>query len=331
MNGLRVAVVALAFGLQQPPAPAPSPVGLLGYWKGDDAQPGDGAADSSGQGRKGTYSPGATVSTEHKAPIQGENRGSFSLDGKTGMITIPDDPALRRSGDFTLSFWKRKTENNMDWVRIVGKGGGAPRNFGLWEYPAESGGLKYQQYTATGQSVLELDAPGMPSVNTWHHVVCTTSVNACGLYVDGKPVGFLRRSSEPGTSADPLTFGHAGYHGFFAGQIDDVRLYDRALSMSEIDYLAQGKGAPEPPTDLTGQFPLLSWKPSPTPPPAGTLTYYTVKRWDAEGKLLITILTALTTTSANLPESEKHGGRYVVTALNTGGESVPSAEFKLVR
>jgi hypothetical protein len=317
---IRLLAVGLALAALQ--APPPSPVGLLGHWTGDAKQGDDVAPDASGAGRAGKYSAGAGVSGE-KAPLKFPNAGSFGLDGKTGMITVPDDPALRRSGDFTLSFWKRKTENNADWVRIVGKGNGAARNFGLWEYPGDGGALKYQQYTAGGQSILELDSPPMPSLNTWRHVVCTASVNACALYVDGKPVGFARRSGEPGIAPDPLTFGHAGYHGFFAGQIDDVRLYDRALSMSEIDYLASGKGPPEPPSDLAFKDGVLSWKASATPPPAGTLTTYAVRK---AGRVVVS---GLPGTSWNDPDPKTGAASsFVVTALNTGGESAPSAELK---
>jgi hypothetical protein len=234
---------------------------------------------------------------------------------------VPDQPALRMPRDFTLSFWKRKTANTADWVRVVGKGNGAQRNFGLWEYPGEGGQLKFQIYNQNGGSVLELDSPGMPSLNVWHHVVCVVSVNAAALYVDGRPTAHGMRGGEPGVAADPVTFGHAGYHAFFPGQIDDVRLYDRALSMSEIAYLAEGKGAPEPPKELKLQDGALSWTASPTTPPAGTATYYSVKR----GKDVAAGLITSTTWTDPKPEP---GAVYVVTAVNTGGESLPSNEAK---
>jgi hypothetical protein len=285
-----------------------APVGPVGHWKGDD-----GAADASGNGFHGTLSPGAAISKD-VAPLKSPNPGSFGLDGATGHVSIPDAEALRMPRDFTLSFWKRKTANNADWVRIVGKGNGAQRNFGLWEYPGDGGQLKFQIYSQTGQSVLELDSPGMPSINTWHHVVCWVSVNAAGLVVDGKPVGGATRNGDPGIAPDPVTFGHAGYHGFFAGQIDDVRLYHRALSMAEIAYLAEGKGAPEPPAGLKLENGTLSWTATSTVPPAGTATYYMVKK----GKTVVASL--LTSTSWTDPKPEA-GAAYVVTAVNTGGES----------
>jgi large repetitive protein len=294
---------------------AQAPVGPLAHWKGDD-----GAIDSSGNGFAGTLSPGATTSKD-VAPLKVPNAGSFGLDGTAGVVSIPDAPVLRMPRDFTISFWKRKTANVADWVRIVGKGNGGQRNFGLWEYPGDGGQLKFQIYNQNGGSVLEVDSQAMPSINTWHHIVCWVSVNAAGLCVDGKPAAFGTRTGDPGIAPDPITFGHAGYHGFFPGQIDDIRLYDRALSMSEIAYLAEGKGAPEPPTALKIDNGTLSWTATSTVPPAGTATYYAVKR---SNKLAACLLTS---TSWIDPKPEA-GATYVVTAINTGGESAPSNETK---
>ena len=290
-----------------------APVGPVGHWKGDD-----GAADATGHGYHGTLSPGASTSKD-VAPIKSPNAGSFGLDGATGHVSIPDAEPLRMPRDFTLSFWKRKTANVADWVRIVGKGNGAQRNFGLWEYPGDGGQLKFQIYNQQGGSVLEVDSPAMPSINTWHHVVCVVASSAAALYVDGKPVAHGTRNGEPGIAPDPITFGHAGYHGFFPGQIDDVRLYGRSLSMSEVHYLSEGKGAPEPPTGLKLENGALSWTATSTAPPAGTATYYAVKR---AGKPVATLLTS---TSWTDPKPEA-GAAYVVTAINTGGESALSNE-----
>jgi hypothetical protein len=316
---------------QQPPPRSGAPIGPLGHWKGDDGPPPAAAVDSTGNGYKGSYSAGATVSTE-VPKTKFANTGSFNLDGATGMITIPDAPELRITGDFTVAFWKRKTAVVKDWVRIVGKGNGAQRNFGIWEYPENSGQIKCQMYGPGGQSVLELDSPAGTPMNTWTHIVFTVSVNSAALYLDGKLVGNAMRTGEPGTAADPLTFGHAGYHGFFPGQIDDVRIYNRALSMGEVVYLAQGNGLPEPPTGLVatsvGSEQLtLKWTATATAPPAGTLTYYTVKRSTTAGSSHSTVAWGLTgTSSIDLRPDSKTTYYYVVTAINSAGESVASNE-----
>jgi len=282
----------------------------------------------------GTYSAGAGISTD-VPPTKFANPSSFTFDGVSGMVTIPDAPGLRVTADFTVAFWKRKTAPNADWVRLVGKGDGGQRTFGLWEYPGTENRLKFQIYNNAGGSVLDLDTSVAIPLNTWAHVTAVVSVNAAALYLDGKPAGTGMRTGDSANGAHPLTFGHAGYHGFFAGQLDDIRLYNRALSMSEIVYLAGGNGAPAEAKGLAAKSVaprqvLLAWTPSATPPPAGTSTMYLVKRSKTAGSgyaLLGPALPTLTFTDFDAEPGTTY--YYVVTAVNTGGESGPSNEISV--
>lgn len=337
-----VALASAANGTADTPVPPRpvsdnllAPVGPLGHWKGDDGEKPAAAADSSGNGRAGTYSAGAGTSP-NVPPTKFPNPTSFNLDGTTGVITIPDAPALRITGDLTLAFWKRKTALVKDWVRIVGKGNGAQRNFGIWEYPDGDGRIKCQMYGPGGGSVLELDSPAPTIINTWTHIVFAVSVNSAALYINGALVANGMRNGEPGTAADPLTFGHAGYHGFFPGQIDDVRIYDRSLSMSEVVYLAGGQGPPAPPAGLAAKSAAaekveLGWTASSTVPPAGTGTYYIVKRSKTAGTGYAPVASALPQTTFTDTKAEPGSTwYYVVTAVNTAGESVCSNEATVV-
>jgi hypothetical protein len=326
-----VLLTIAAGGEPQETPNALAPVGPLGYWKGDDGDAPKTAIDSSGNGFHGTYSPGASRSTT-VAALKFENTGSINLDGATGMVTIPDSPALRITGDFTISFWKRKTANAKDWTRIVGKGNGAQRNYGVWEAPEGDGRILFQMYGPGGASVLDLWSNAATPLNTWSHILCTVSVNSVSMYINGQLAGNGTRTGEPGTAPDPLTFGHAGYHGFWPGQLDDVRIYNRALSMSEVAYLAEGHGPPVAPTQLaataaTAKFAALKWTASTTPAPAGTAMYYILKRSTVQGKDYAAVASMLSGTTCIDPKVES--GKtyfYVVSAVNTGGESIASNE-----
>ena len=317
--------------VQEQPLRAQTPIGPLGHWKGDDGATPKEAADASGNGFHGTYSAGAGTSSE-VPKTNFPNPGSIALDGAAGIVTIPDSPALRLTGDITIAFWKRRTAEVKDWTRLVGKGNGGQRNFGIWEFPNGDGRIKFQMYNTGGQSVLDLDSPANTALNTWYHIVCTVSVNDAALWVNGQLVANGTRTGEPGTSADPVTFGFAGYHAYYPGQLDDIRIYDRALSMSEIVYLAAGHGAPAAPTGLAishapGQPVSLKWTASATVPPAGTATYYRVKRSTTKGSGYAPVGSAVTsTTCTDTTADPKSAYYYIVTAINTGGESVPSNE-----
>jgi hypothetical protein len=261
------------------------------------------------------------------------NPTSFTFDGASGMVTIPDAPGLRVTADFTVAFWKRKTAITNDWVRLVGKGDGAQRTFGLWEFPGGENRIKFQIYNNGGGSVLDIDSNVAIPLNTWAHITAVVSVNAAAMYVDGKLVANGLRTGDSANGAHPLTFGHAGYHGFFAGQIDDVRLYNRALSMSEIVYLAGGNGVPAEPKELAAKSAAprqvqLAWAPSSTPAPAGTSTMYLVKRSKTAGSGYAILAPSLPMTGFTDFDAEPGATYfYIVTAVNTGGESGPSNEI----
>jgi len=250
------------------------------------------------------------------------------------MISVPDAPGLRMSGDFTLSFWKRKTALNNDWVRIVGKGGGGPRNFGVWEFPGGENRLKFQVYNPQGGPSLDLDTPAIP-LNTWAHILVLVAGSSGQCWMNGQLVGNAQRTGDIATSADPLTIGHAGYHSFFAGQVDDVRLYNRALSTSEILYIAAGNGGPAEPKDLQAKNAAprrvsLAWTPTATPAPAGTATTYLIKRSKTAGKDHVLLPSSLPCTVYTDNDAEPGSTYYyVVTAVNTGGESGASNEIKV--
>ena len=307
-----------------------TPLGPIGHWKGDDGAMPTSAADATGNGRPGAFAAGAGTSTEEPA-TKFDNAGCFAFDGKAGMVSIPDHPAFRITGDLTISLWKRKTALVQDWVRLFGKGGG-PRNYGIWEYPGGEGKIKFQVYNQAGGSVLELDSPQATELNQWVHIVVVISVHSAAMYFNGQPIAHGMRTGEPGISNEPVTIGHAGYHSGFPGQIDDVRLYNRALSMSEVAYLAAGHGAPLPPANLKAAKAAggveLSWQPTETPAPAGTVTTYLVKR-SAGGVDSQVVAKAWTSTS--FTDASAEAGKayeYVVTAVNTGGESKPSNAVK---
>lgn len=309
-----------------------APVGPLGHWKGDDAQPPKSAVDATGNGYTGAYSAAGATVAPPGAATKFPNTGCFNLDGAAGVVTIPDSPALRITGDFTVSFWKKKTANVKDWSRIVGKGNGAQRNFGIWEVPEGDNRILFQMYGPGGQSVLDLWSAAPMPINQWSHVLCTVSVNAASIWINGALSGNATRTGEPGTAPDPLTFGSAGYHAFWAGQIDDVRVYNRSLSTQEIQYLAQGNGAPDAPTALAasgtdGNQVTLKWTATATAPPAGTATFYILKRSKTSGAGYAPVATALNGTSFTDTRPDTAATYYyVVSAVNVGGESIVSNE-----
>src|SRR5438093_3161801 len=62
--------------------------------------------------------------------------------------------------------------------------------------------------------------------------------STAAIYVNGVLDSSTGLSGTPVTSEDPVTFAYAGYHTYFPGALDEVRIYNRVLSGPEIGTLA---------------------------------------------------------------------------------------------
>ena len=94
-------------------------------------------------------------------------------------------------------------------------------------YPAAGG--------TYGGGVAFTEAPSAISPNAWTHIAQTYDGSTIRLYVNGALVRSLAQTGALETNSSPLSIGGTNAYGeFFEGHIDDVRVYDRALSVSEI-------------------------------------------------------------------------------------------------
>jgi hypothetical protein len=193
----------------------------------------------------GTLSGGVSRITEGVP----QGTGALSFDGTDGKVVIPNDAILEPASTFSLAAWVRSGASGA--TTIIGKGGGGcwfssyglAINVGLFgEYLSDGYGAWVGVYPSSlGSSPLD---------GKWHHVVLIVepSMHMAYIYVDGRPSGGSSSGLEAGIryNGDPLTVrdlvfggpaesGCGGAPGYFDGAIDDVRLYDRALDLSEID------------------------------------------------------------------------------------------------
>ncbi|MCF7907604.1 MAG: LamG domain-containing protein [Candidatus Omnitrophica bacterium] len=177
-----------------------------------------------------------------------------SLDGND-YISISDALDLRFGLRHSFGGWIYATADPGDWARIIGKGSSGARNYGLWRFT--SGGMLCQWlmpgwwcncWTNAGATIIPY--------NQWHHAMCVFDYPWARLYVDGQEVHSCNCAGTPVTSADPLTVGYAGYHQYFRGSIDQVKLYDRALSGAEVQALVDQDNSCEAGDGLVAYYPF---------------------------------------------------------------------------
>jgi hypothetical protein len=173
--------------------------------------------------------------------VPGRIGGAAGLDGGGGYIVGKDAPELRLTGDMTIAFWMRKSAEQPDWVRLVGKGSLEKRNFGVWEEPGDGKKILWQIYKEGGGVMISQSSNATVEVGKWHHVACVRRGKLGVLYIDGRKDAQADCDGTPATMDAPVTagFGEGAGHTYFNGALDDVRIYRRALSDEEITTVFQ--------------------------------------------------------------------------------------------
>lgn len=217
------------------------------HLKMDDGS-GTTAADSSGNGYNGTLLGGATWSTDH-APLTVSNTYSNSFDGTDDSISVADAGPLNPALAFTISAWIKP--NAVSSGSIVAKWSAAAnkRQYAL----RLSGGKLVLEVSTNGQSgtVRSVTSSGSLTAGSWQHVAGVYEGDTMKVYIDAVATSASFSLAGAFVANPLLRIGREEDGTYFNGLIDEVRLYNRALSDSEISTLAEKDStAPAAPTGL---------------------------------------------------------------------------------
>jgi hypothetical protein len=206
-----------------PPPCAPPQPSLVGWW------PANGNADDSVSGNNGTLKNGVTY-----AP--GEVGLAFSFNGQNQYVQIADSPALEPQS-VTLECWFDASDATSGG-NLISKplGPGTYDSYQIW---LASGNLHGTICNAnTAGPLLTYDFTPLPGV--WHHVAYSfdSSAQSQTLYLDGSVVASGTANLQIGYDSHPVLIGVDFDHGSivipFDGRIDEVSIYNRALTGTEI-------------------------------------------------------------------------------------------------
>jgi Concanavalin A-like lectin/glucanases superfamily len=258
----RSLVIALLTLLFAAPAAHAQSNGLVAAY-GFEESSGSSAVDGSGAGNTGTLA-GSTRSAS------GRFGAALEFDGIDDRVNVADSASLDLSTGMTLEAWVRPDAFN--WRTVV-----------LKERP---GGLAYALYGSSdnnrpmaeiaGTASGDTRGPGSLPTGTWSHLATTFDGATLRLYVNGTQVSSRAMSGAIALSSGALRIGgNAVWGEYFDGLIDEVRIYNRALTAGEIQ-LDMGRAVvsadgepPSAPADLaatvTGDDVHLSWTESTDP------------------------------------------------------------------
>ncbi|MDP2668789.1 MAG: LamG domain-containing protein [bacterium] len=210
--------------------------GLVGYWSFDGKDmAGVKAYDRSGLGNDGTL-------TNGPASAKGRIGQALSFDGVNDRVAIAD-PFY--SNAMTVSAWiYMRTAPTTQPKVIVSKFGAVTDEWQVFVSSVSSKSIEFDQVNSIGTTEAAAGNTAI-QVNRWYHIVGVADSSTISVYIDG-----VNEDRQPKTitlldSTNPVTIGSCSDDGgctsdsqrFFDGLIDDVRIYNRALSADEIKRL----------------------------------------------------------------------------------------------
>ena len=195
--------------------------GLVGWW------PFNGNAnDESGNGNNGSYVAGVNPTSDRN----GTSNSAMGFSGQ-GSITLSNLPTTG-SQDFTIAGWLSTSNASTARKGIACWGQDIPWQ-STYFFVNTNGKLAFDfAYNAGPTSTA--------SVNDaqWHFISVTNSNGFIQLYVDGVPNGQGMQMSLPNITGNTKSIGSnlsgGGTQNNFAGKLDDIAIWDRALTSSEI-------------------------------------------------------------------------------------------------
>ena len=203
-----------------------SSVGLVAAYSFDEGS-GTTANDFSGNGNTGTIS-GATWTT------LGKFSNALNFNGLSNWVTVNDSNSLDLSSGMTLEAWVYPTVATGTWSTVLLKE--APPGFNLAYHLEGDPSNLPNSYIMTDLSGLQgATGPTPLALNAWTHMAATYNGSFLTLYVNGAPAANQPVSGSIPPSIGPLRFGGNSIWGeYFAGRLDNIRIYNRPLTQAEI-------------------------------------------------------------------------------------------------
>ncbi len=212
--------------------------GLVGYWRMDETtwSGANAVLDSSGNMLSGTALGGA-------APTGGKFGNAGSYDNSNNQINIPSNSILRPTESITVSAWVNSNGYaNGDCVLNLGS-----PEYGFHGYYLRWNIFGFQTLIGTGSTYKGAWSPTFNTANTWVHVVGMYDGQSVRTYVNGvsgTPTSYTGSINYSGSPALLIGINNSSNCLAWNGEIDEVRIYNRALDSSEVQALYEWAPGP---------------------------------------------------------------------------------------
>lgn len=201
----------------------PPPSGLVSWWAAENN-----ALDSRIR-NNGTLFNGASFTN-------GKVGRGFSFNGANQYIEIPDSPSLQPSGELTLEGWFR-FNSATDTGTLISKGGS------WYMYVIGNSVIVIVDNSVVLQTAFQR------TTENWFHIAYTFNQPTLShrIYVNGELVSALTQNANLNYNSTPFRIGihenNSGLNTPFNGDADEVAIYNRALSQTEIQSIYNSQTA----------------------------------------------------------------------------------------
>ncbi len=224
LSALTIVFVNVLFS-QNVPSYVPTN-GLVGYW------PFNGNADDeSGNANNGTVN-GAVLTTDRNGKVN----GAYSF--KNSFINIANKPSLQFNNQITISIWVKTNSLPSSGVSyFISKGQDHDAVNYSWVFYVNSSGNG-------GIGIGDCESPFSSFQNNdWTNIVMTQDLNIRKVFINGVLMNTLSCNNKIFSNTYDLKFGkmnHNTWPYYLDGQLDDIALFNRALTQQEITALYTG-------------------------------------------------------------------------------------------
>ncbi len=194
----------------------------------------DSVEDSSGNGRDGTAINSPSI-------VTGKINNGFQFDGIDQYINCENIASFERTDAWTVEFWIKTTSTDLEYIVSKQDNIGLSRGWGI----RHNSGLLQIRIINSGSNLIALNrTTGAINDGAFHHVIWTYdgSSTASGnkIYVDNSLISLTTvansLSSTIINSIDLQVSGRKGLNDLFVGTLDEVLIYNKALSSDEVTF-----------------------------------------------------------------------------------------------
>jgi hypothetical protein len=203
--------------------PTGSKTGLVaayGFNEGKEAE----AMDASGMGNTGMIF--------NAVRVDGHSGGGLAFNGFDTFVRVPHSGSLNLTSGMTLEAWVKPASNTHHSSVILKQH--AVGGYTWLLYASDTAAATETSVQTQAGAFNTLDGAAL-AVGAWSHLAATYDGATYRLYINGSQVASVAASGTIQTSTLPLFIGgNIPFGDFFEGVVDDVRIYNRALSAAQI-------------------------------------------------------------------------------------------------